>query len=113
MILILARASHGVVGGEFRFRAFESEVCTESKTQKFIVVATNTLPVQTAIEATEVWLREFLGTGSVPVKVIEEFARQRGHQWATVRRAKTALGVETVKQGLQGGWARQMPKTLK
>jgi putative DNA primase/helicase len=62
-------------------------------------------------QAAEEWLAELLGAGMVKAGHIRARAEQAGHKWATVRRAKTVLGVEAIKLGL-GGWAWQMPKML-
>ena len=66
-----------------------------------------------ALEAAMAWLSANLGTGAVSVKYLEDVARERGHAWATVRRAKKVLGVVGVKHGTTGGWTWQMPKMLK
>ena len=64
-----------------------------------------------ALEAAKAWLREMLGTGTVPVRFLEDMAQRVGHAWATVRRAKKELHVEAVKDGIRG-WLWRMPKVL-
>jgi hypothetical protein len=61
-----------------------------------------------ALDAAKAWLVEMLGTGTVRVTFIEEMAKEKGHAWPTVTRAKTALGVVSIKQGSEG-WAWHMP----
>ena len=61
-----------------------------------------------ALDAAKAWLVEMLGTGTVRVPFIEEMAKEKGHAWPTVTRAKTALGVVSIKQGSEG-WAWHMP----
>jgi hypothetical protein len=38
-----------------------------------------------ALEAAKLWLREYLGTGTVAAKAIEDVAGQTGHHWATIQ----------------------------
>jgi putative DNA primase/helicase len=64
-----------------------------------------------ALDAAVTWLPEMLGTGTVPVKFLEGMALERGHSWATVRRAKIVLGVKAIKEG--AGWLWRMPNMLK
>jgi 5S rRNA maturation endonuclease (ribonuclease M5) len=52
----------------------------------------------------ESWLQTTLAKGPVPPKEIEARAKSAGLSWATVRRAKEALGVVAEKSGYQGGW---------
>jgi hypothetical protein len=59
-----------------------------------------------------VWLEWLLTPGPVLVKVIEEVARQEGHDWAAVEKAKTALGVEAVQLGPRDRWAWQISKRI-
>jgi putative DNA primase/helicase len=54
-------------------------------------------------EATE-WLEDFLASGPQPTKQIQNAARDAGHAWATVRRAKEILSVVAEKSDLRGGW---------
>lgn len=61
-----------------------------------------------ALDAAKEWLSEMLGAGTVRVPFIEEIARDKGHAWSTVTRAKTALRVKSIKQGSEG-WLWRMP----
>lgn len=54
-------------------------------------------------EAAE-WLRDALSDGPVAAKDIQRMARDAGHAWRTVRRAKDALGVTVEKAEFSGGW---------
>lgn len=65
------------------------------------------------LEAAITWLSEMLGTGAVAQRFLEDMAPQSGHKWATVRRAKKELGVESIKDGTKGGWLWRMPNMLK
>lgn len=50
------------------------------------------------------WLRDLLGSGSVAQKKIRNSAEAAGLSWATVRRAKDALGATARKSGYHAGW---------
>jgi hypothetical protein len=64
-------------------------------------------------EAKDFLIRE-LADGPVSPRDLEEHADQAGIAWATIRRAKTALGIETHKAGMEAGWMWQLPpKALK
>ena len=58
----------------------------------------------------ETFLLDMLSNGPVSAKEIEEARRAHGH-WSpsTLHRAKTALGIKTVKEGMKGGWVWQLP----
>ena len=65
-------------------------------------------------EDAETFLRDMLSDGPVSAKEIAEAGRAHGH-WSpsTLHRAKTALGVKTVKEGMKGGWVWQLPSAPK
>jgi hypothetical protein len=65
-----------------------------------------------ALDAAKAWLPEMLGSGTVRVPFIQDMAKEKGHAWPTVTRAKTAMGVVSIKQGSEG-WAWHMPKVIK
>ena len=56
------------------------------------------------------FLRDMLDDGPVPVKTLQEEAKQAGHTWATVRRASDGLLIVKKKGGMVGGWYWQLPK---
>ena len=58
------------------------------------------------------WLREVLADGPVSAKEIRRQADDAGHAWATVRRAKSLLGVSVEKATFSGGWRWSLPKVL-
>ena len=55
------------------------------------------------LEAME-WLRERLSTGATAQRDIKRDAAKEGFSWATVGRAKDALGVHAKKSAYRGGW---------
>lgn len=50
-----------------------------------------------------------LAAAPVSAKAIKRAAEQAGHAWRTVERAKTALGIESKKEGLHGSWKWFLP----
>lgn len=63
-------------------------------------------------EAAE-WLTDLLGAGEVGAGVVKRKADQAGHSWATVRRAKAALGAKSRKVGApgqDGEWVWYLPE---
>jgi len=60
------------------------------------------------------FLTTLLENNPLPAKQIKEEADQAGHSWATVRRAKTSLGIRSVKEGMNGWvWVFPCLKVLK
>lgn len=56
------------------------------------------------------FLADLLADGPLPTKTIKTDAQGAGHAWATIRRAKNALGVKATKGGMQDGWYWHMPE---
>jgi putative DNA primase/helicase len=63
-----------------------------------------------ALREAKDFLTDFLADGSKPVKGIESAGRDAGHSPRTLRRAKDALGIASVKSGLNGGWEWTLPE---
>ena len=56
------------------------------------------------------FLLDLLADGPQPARVIRAEAIDAGHSQATLRRAKTDLGITTKKIGVKGGWEWQLPR---
>jgi hypothetical protein len=67
---------------------------------------------QTPIDGAKDFLREMLAEGPVASTQVQAAAHARGLSWATVRRAKRALGIKAHKMGLGEGWTWQIPNML-
>lgn len=57
----------------------------------------------------ELFLHELLADGAVPVKQVRDDAHGASHSWRTIERAKKALGIESVKEGMDRGWVWKLP----
>jgi putative DNA primase/helicase len=61
-----------------------------------------------ALEDAKAFLTDLLKKGEVAHSQIEADVKGAGHSWATVRRAKTACGIRSVKKGTEG-WFWKLP----
>lgn len=52
----------------------------------------------------ERWLQELLANGPLPQQRVKSQAAAEGFSWATVRRAKHALGIKPQKSAMNAGW---------
>lgn len=69
---------------------------------------------RSALDDAKAFLDHELRAGSVSVSDLQKRARDAGIAWATVRRAKDALGITASKAGMSGGWTWGYgPKALK
>lgn len=57
------------------------------------------------------WLAELLADGPVAAREVEQAARAAALSWASVRRAKSALGVRSRKAGMDSGWSWSLPES--
>jgi putative DNA primase/helicase len=67
---------------------------------------------QSATDEAVDWLRELLGDGPLPAKQVRSEGDAAGHSWATIRRAKKAVGVEAFREGGMaeaGRWLWRLP----
>lgn len=62
-------------------------------------------------ESAEEFLLELLANGSLSAKEVDEARRAHG-QWSTstLHRARTTLGIKTMKEGMKGGWVWRLPE---
>lgn len=69
---------------------------------------------RSAVQNAKLFLADLLAEVPVPERRVKAAAAGAGYAWATIRRAKKALGVEAVKGGLKEGWTWRLPaKVLK
>lgn len=67
-----------------------------------------------ALEDAKEFLLQILANGQVSVQQIQTEAKNAGHSWATIKRAKKALQILANKMGLKEGWVWILPpKALK
>jgi hypothetical protein len=59
------------------------------------------------------FLRNLLAHGPQPVTTIKNESKGTGLSWASILRAKKALGIRSAKCGMTGGWLWELPKMLK
>jgi putative DNA primase/helicase len=55
------------------------------------------------------FLQQVIGTRGIEVTALEEEAKSAGISWATIRRAKDALGIKSQKSGADGPWMWKLP----
>ena len=68
---------------------------------------------RSALEEAEEFLHDLLANGQVSAKKIKKAADDAGHSWATIRRAKSRLGINTKKSGSEWFWelpSKSLPK---
>lgn len=56
------------------------------------------------------WLREMLADGPVAAAEVRSRAKDEGHAERTLKRAKAALSVKSVKSSADGGWEWKLPE---
>lgn len=56
------------------------------------------------------FLLDELRDGPAPVSELKKAAKDEGHSWTTMKRAKATLGVLAEKSALAGGWRWMLPK---
>ena len=56
------------------------------------------------LQAAEDWLKRVLGNGPLPARDMRAMAERDGHKWATVKRAKERLEVESFQEGEAWYW---------
>lgn len=62
-----------------------------------------------ALAEAKVWLADCLTDGPKPQSEVVQLAAADGHSKATIRRAKDALGVKSIKGGMGEGWRWALP----
>jgi putative DNA primase/helicase len=62
-----------------------------------------------ALAKAETFLRNLLADAPMLAEEVKAAAREAGSRWATIRRAKEALGIVAVKRSMEGGWWWALP----
>jgi hypothetical protein len=65
---------------------------------------------KSAVDEAEEFLRDLLINGQVSAKQVKNSADNAGHAWATIRRAKSNLGIVPKKNGCE--WVWELPENL-
>lgn len=68
---------------------------------------------RSALDEAKEFLRDKLAFGAVVVREIEEHANAKGISKATLKRARTALKVVPVKEGMDGPWSLKLPEEVR
>ena len=125
--LVRAKSNIGPDGGGFEYELFQVSLedgiqgqgvmwgeVLEGAAQALLAEVESPAESRSAplLEAAKDWLQRFLGNGSSAQAAVEQFAAEKGHKWATVRRAAKDMGVIKEKSGLKGPWMWRMPNVL-
>jgi putative DNA primase/helicase len=68
---------------------------------------------KSAVEEAKQFLTEVLTDGGMAANEVKKAAEGAGLTWATVRRAKSLIGIKPHKAGMHAGWLWALPKVLK
>lgn len=86
----------------------------EGSARDLLAVADSPEEDRTEREEASRWLAELLADSPLSATQIKTQATQAGYSWATIRRAKDALGIKPSKIRFDGGWEWALPtKVLK
>jgi len=103
--------SHQLPGGiETSCVVWESEAVTVTADEALIPEgsADDRSERQEAVD----WLRDLLTDGPQSSKDLQRYAKDAGLAWATIRRAKDALGIKPAKTRFDGGWEWALPPKM-
>jgi hypothetical protein len=83
----------------------QSEITAEQ-----MLDAPSTAQDRSAVEGAREWLSDFLSAGSKEQQQCREKAHEAGISYATLRRAKNALGIRSFKDTMSGPWLWALPE---
>ncbi len=90
---------------------FDDKPVTLDANQLLTAVPRNDKEATKLAEA-RAWLADYLGDGGQPQKQVKTAAKNAGVSDRTLWRAKDALGVVSLKDGMTGGWTWNLPSPI-
>ncbi|MCG8407490.1 MAG: helicase RepA family protein, partial [Phycisphaerales bacterium] len=101
------------LGDGLAFRFFDGAIAWDSEPVLMSAddALTDESTDQTERDDAADWLEQLLTDGPIESNMVKKLARENGHTWATVRRAKSDLGIKARKQGFGDGavWSWSLP----
>ena len=127
-LLLRAKSNIGPDGGGFEYHLNQGELTTNpgivsssvvwgrqvsGTARELLDAAENPTGSEDQTEFSEAkrYLLEVLADGPFEAKALFADANAAGHSKATIKRAKKALGIESGKSGMKGGWSWALPGT--
>jgi putative DNA primase/helicase len=105
---ILGEPSEEIIASSVAWESAHVDVTADQALQ-----SANELGGKHGRERERSFLRNLLANGPVAMRDVKDEADGAGLSWASVRRAKDDLGVESKKVGMEQGWVWQLPKMLR
>jgi hypothetical protein len=104
-----------ITGFAYRVRADDNGVARIEWEPELVTISadellTDAAPKPLKRDAAEDWLCELLAEGAMLVDEVKRRAGQAGFSWATIRSAKSRLGIDPAKKGFREGWTWSLPE---
>jgi putative DNA primase/helicase len=122
-----AKSNIGPDGGGFRYSLVLKELPTnktisvscvvwgeaeEGTARQLLAKAEAVMPERSSLDTAIDFLKIELLDGPVYVKVLQKLAKEAGHSWTTIRRAKDTLAIKAEKSGMNKGWRWSLPSKM-